>query len=53
MEEIFDREKCGFHNDRVTKIAMSVFKPAEFKAKLEFRLIIANRLASLNQPLCG
>jgi hypothetical protein len=34
MEEIFDSEKRGFHNDRAAKIAIIAFKPAEFKVKL-------------------
>jgi hypothetical protein len=28
--------KRGSHNDRMTKIALIAFKPAEFKMKLEF-----------------
>jgi hypothetical protein len=48
MEEIFDSEKRGFHNDRAAKIAIIAFKPAEFKAKREMSLIIANRLAYLS-----
>ncbi len=39
------------HNDRVTKIAVITFKPAEFKAKLEIYLIIANCLSNLNHPI--
>jgi hypothetical protein len=38
--------KRGSHNDRMAKIAVIRFKPAEFKVKLEIHLIIANRLDS-------
>jgi hypothetical protein len=34
MEEIFDSEKRGFHNDREAKIAVIASKPAVFKVKL-------------------
>jgi len=47
MEEIFDSEKRGFHNDRAAKIPRSQSKPAEFKVKLEICLTIENRLAQL------
>jgi hypothetical protein len=43
--------KRGSHNDRVTQIARSQSKPAEFKAKLEIYLTIANRLANLDEPI--
>jgi hypothetical protein len=51
MAEIFDSEKRGFHNDRVTKIPRSRSKPMEFKVKREIYLKIANRQADLNQSI--
>jgi hypothetical protein len=47
MEEIFDSEKRGFHNDRAAKIARSRSKPVDLKVKREIHLIIENRLDNL------
>jgi hypothetical protein len=51
MKEIFDLDKRGSHNDRVTKIVVIASKPVDLKVKVEIHLIIVNRLANLNQSI--